>query len=552
MHDYVVHLVVESDGGAVSYEFHVQDGDAPDLAAGPVVLDGLSFGWEFAGEDWPPTLQAMTGTAQLLAQDVADLADLDTAQRVAVVVMDGTTNLVIGRLYGRVSELTADHIRRPDPANPAVDILWTRYTMSLVDFLPTLDLPILRDKYGDGFGDDLPGPVNTLLLDMPTDEIGTLRTDLLSYGGGSGEIIGAVWVNPYQVNPGTWSAGTVVQEVQQKVLPIGLGYDSNGEPHFHVAMPVADIADLSTFSAAPVADHVGLQALRGPFSSELPCTFTVISGLLHLTPLPDRPNCLDAGRITEFGQWRRDGTRSVGAVTIYRQTADSRTTVKAAGAGQDYRTREIEADLTTAAAARELAEAYLVGDAAEIQPAWELESFTLRPETALELADQDNSVYSDFWVPAAWTSDPWPYDGFVSDRYAWTDWEGGTPGHPAPAAMRAPVAIFGLQNRANLSRQSPGYYQPGELYTGTLSGARMTISGGEVSVTFALRRRIPRPERDGVEYGPAEGGTGYPVKNASYSWLRSDPSLSVVQFRAAFPRVGATLTIRDARLVRRP
>lgn len=544
MPDYTVHLAVESDDGATSYTFTVDQGDAPDLVAGPVVLDGATIGWEFAGDDWPPVLQAHTGTVQLLAQDVADLAGLDTAQKVALIVLDDTETKV-GALFGRVSELTADHVRRPDPADTTRDILWTRYTLSLVDYLPTLDLPIISAGYGGGFDSTLPGPVNVVAGSMDVGlPDGASMTEPLSYGGASWDFSTGSYTNPYQVEPGTWSSARLVAEIQAKVLPLAIGYDSNELPHFYLAVPVVDLPDLSTpYIDPPPVDHLGLLALRGPFSAELPCTAVVEGGVLVLAPVPTRPNCLDAGRIAESGQWRRDGARAVGAVTVYRPTADARTTVKDAAAPIDHRTRDVEADLTTASAAATLATAYLVGDAAEVQPAWELESFTLKPEAVSDLADPD-SLWTDFWIPAAWDSFPWPYS--VNPRYRKNTWTGGTPDRPAPQAYRVPVAIFGLQEGANLTGQ-------GDLYAGTLSGARMTINRGEVSVSFALRRRIPRPEGDSTDWGRAwvdEFGTPTgPVLDASYAWARA--TIPTVTYRGAAPVVDPDMTLRDFRLVRK-
>jgi hypothetical protein len=474
------------------------------LAAGaPLVLDGLRFGWRYAGEDWPSQVEPMTCQLELLATDAADLAAFDVGDLAMVEVWRRDSAGVpvtgaglrgkVASLYGTVAELAATQTRRADGT------LWTRCQVQLVDHQPTIES--FQLEY-----------TNSFTAETPAGRVSAWRSALVELGV---NVTGppAVWIED-PPDPQLDGASRYLLEAPKGLTWPGTGMVTAGrtllastvdaDGTFAVLLPGVDPAGTTARDVARVC----MARLATDWTIDLaPLTLAVVAGVLELAPAPANGNGVPASRVQLGGSWRRDPAKQVTKVTVHRPTDDSTVTVKTSNRG---RRRTVEADLTNDRMARDLAGAYLAAVAQEVHPAWTLDSFTWAPEDVGELLD--------YWIP---------------DHAAVPAWPDLTPS-AAPLCMRVPVAVFGLQPAANLAG--------GSTYAGMPTAVDLELVGGQARVTFTLARRMPTR--------PTKRSTGDAAASAaSYAWLRT--AFPTVTYRTGTPHTDPTMTLADLRLVRR-
>lgn len=493
---YTVRLVL----GAYSYT--VTSGQPQSLDAGPVVLAGLRIGWRYAGDGWPAQLEPMTATVQLLVRDVAQLASLDVDQlaSVRVTATSSAGTWTLGALYGRTAELAAEQVRRPR-VDGTVELL-TRYTVQLVDHLAGANVGI----------------------NGPTSAVDTVQLRLQSVTAG-GNDAGVQLTLP--ANPAWQLDATKTPTVDKPLVEYvgnvltAMADPANGGRHY-LLVPVANPADAAWPAPFDTWTRPGdLQALHSqlldlPSSAELPTTLALTSaGVLELAPHTANGNGVPASRVQLGGSWRRDPTSAVRMVRVKRTTAGNTVTSKATGYSQGSARRlDVEVDAAGDSGAGIIGRGILAALAPDVTPAWRLDSFTYRPADPADLRDTFVPDLTTALYPMQPGQQPQSVDEVERAAPTW----------------RRLVAVVGLRDQANLAGRTG-------VYAGQLTAAELSVDQDQqVSVTFSLRRRAPRP-------------TSSAAADATWAWLRAGwPAL---RYRGATPRIDPDLTMADLRLVRK-
>lgn len=469
-----------------AYSWTIAQGDLPDPDA-VVVLDGAVLSWRYEGDDFPGAqIEPMTASVGLACSNVALMSSLSQGDLASVRLLDDNGEC-FGAVYGKVAELTADQVMRRGE-------IWTRYAVTIVDHTAATE-PITA----------------SLAAQVPDDRYEAIRTAADT---------------PMRV-PGVESAPAVqtlaAQDLQETALVDVLKAHARdtlssegrymffgGLDQFYLVLPVVDAATgalalVSMLYLDEFPDFNTLPATLGLVDHELRIVARTVFGTRYPTAIPgDRVEL-------SSGQWRQGQESTADSVTV-RKPDGTAVTRYAEGVTKTTFTnrRTIETQLTQDSWARNLGDAYLPD--APIIRGWDRDGFVWRVEDPVELGGDAEVFFPDL----------------TSARYSTNEVQ--FP-EPAPVCFTGQFAVLDLTDRGNLAGAA-------NHYGGRLRSVTLTIQGGDLVVSFSIRRQLRRA----INSAPT-------LLYASPAWLRA--TYPNVRLRSGgVDLVDPGITVRDLRLVR--
>lgn len=146
--NYRVDIAIGPTTAGVTYTWSINKGDPPSL---PDVLDGLTFGWQFADSNlWPIQPDPVTASLSLIAADAADLEGIDRGTPILIRVWAGVVVDAVQEdsvtFLGRITDPAGRSIKFGHPDTGEEVDGWL-LELQCVDLVPDLGEQILTGFY---------------------------------------------------------------------------------------------------------------------------------------------------------------------------------------------------------------------------------------------------------------------------------------------------------------------------------------------------------------------------------------------------------------------
>lgn len=146
--DYRVDIAIGPTKAGTTYNWSINRGDPPNL---PEILDGLTFGWQFAESNlWPLQPDPIEASLSIIAEDAADLVGIDRGTPILIrvwagVVVDADEEDSV-TFFGRVTDATGRPIKFGHPTT-GDDVDGWLLDLQCIDLLPDLGERIITGYY---------------------------------------------------------------------------------------------------------------------------------------------------------------------------------------------------------------------------------------------------------------------------------------------------------------------------------------------------------------------------------------------------------------------
>lgn len=496
------------------YTFTVTQGAVDGtLDDGPVVLDGLSIRWAYAGDVLPAQLEPMTAQLQLsslLSDQVAGLGVNDYAS----VECRDSAGVVFASIYGRISELTNAQLVEPAPAGGSrvrnvFNVAVVDHTGSTMAGWTVSGVLAASDAHARFDFNLVP------LMDNGNPSCVRLYVDspqqMLAQTLDGESLVGLVRAHVgYLFNPSIGATPAQMLIVARAFDVLAWGAAMGGSrPYLDNVAQLVDV-------------RVPTPALDG--TSKLPGRLAFVAGVVTMVPIAGQPRSVDACDVTIDGEWRQDRSKIITRVRVTNSNTPPAKVTAAVPAPAPASRRPldevddgvelvVETVLTNAAAMGTTLTAFTPEPLDQGRPSWDRDSFRWR-------VSDPTAIGANTWMPhlrlpdaGALTGDP-----LVVDPYGVTKL--------APDCFGMPVAVWNLAD--NLAGTP--------AYAGRLTSCQLTIDAGKVALDFTVRQQLDRP---------VAGRT--PTTDATWAWFRADATLNTKRYT----EIDRALTYADSRLIRR-